>query len=204
MKRPILLIMVFMTIVLAVAAQAQQTVPCLKLNEVTDNALTQQENTIVKLTFKAQNCAVLHLEGLTTATFVSLPGLDMSVMYFTFTDLDETPAGAGNQKASELSLLLRLSPSADFSVGEHTFHGALTYQVLNASGNPAPETLPIDFPFTVAPRKPYTAVAPPNNGTPQEESGFVQGLKTAGMVIVGIPIFIVLALVCTFTGCSEC
>ena len=200
MKKSILLI-----IALAAAAQAQQAVPCLRLSKVTDNTVTQQESTIAQLTFKAQNCAVLHLEGLTTATFVSLPGLDMSVMYFTFTDLDETPAGAGNQKASELSLLLRLSPSPDLAVGEHTFHGLLTYQVLDASGNPAPETLPIDFPFTVAPPKPYKAVAPPNNGAPQEETGFVHGLKTAGMVIVGIPIFIVLALVCTFTGnCWEC
>jgi|SRR5215831_12360707 len=199
MKKSILLV-----IVLAAAAQAQQAVPCLRLSKVTDNALTQQESTIAKLTFKAQNCAVLHLPDRTTATFESLPGLDTSVMYFLF-DLDETPASAGNQKAGELSLLLRLSPSADFAVGEHTFHGLLTYQVLDSSGNPAPETLAIDIPLTVAPHKPYQAVAPPNNGAPQEESGFVQGLKTAGMVIVGIPIFIVLALVCTFTGnCWEC
>jgi len=200
MKKSILLV-----IVLAATAQAQQAVPCLRLSKVTDNALTQQENTITKLTFKAQNCAVLHLEGLTTATFVSLPGLDMSVMYFTFKDLDETPASAGNQKASELSLLLRLSPSPDLAVGEYTFHGALTYQALDASGHPATETLPIDFPFTVAPHKPYKNVKPPDNGAPQEESGFVHGLKTAGMIAVGIPIFIVLAFVCMFTGnCWEC
>lgn len=200
MKSSILLVIVLA----AAAAQAQQALPCLRLSKVTDNTVTQQESTIAQLTFKAQNCPVLHLPDRTTATFVSLPGLDMSVMYFTFMDLDETPAGAGNQKASELSLLLRLSPSPDLAVGEHTFHGALTYQVLDATGNPAPETLPIDFPFTVAPHKPYTAVALPNNGTPQQESGFVNGLKTAGMVIVGIPIFIVLAFVCMFTGCSEC
>jgi len=200
MKRSILLV-----IVLAAAAHAQQAVPCLSLSKVTDNAVTQEENTIAELTFNAQNCAVLYSPDRTTATFESesLPGLEFSVVHFIFRD--EMPASAGNQKARKLSLLLRLSPSADFAVGEHTLHGLLTYQVIDASGNPAPETLAIDVPFTVAPHQPHQAVAPPIIGSPQEESGFLNGLKTAGMVIVGIPIFIVRALVCTFSGnCSEC
>ena len=202
MKRSILLV-----IALATAAQAQQAIPCLSLSKVTvtGHALRQQESTIAKLTFKARNCAVVDLPARTTATFESSPGLDISVSDVRFKDLDETPASAGSQKARELSLWLTLSASPDFAIGEHTPHGILTYQVIDASGNPAPETLAIDFPFKVVPHKPYEKVAPPDNGTPHEESAFVEGLKTAGMVIVGIPIFIALALECMFTGnCWEC
>lgn len=160
---------------------------------------------MAKLIFKARDCAVVELHDRTTANFESSPGLNIAVSDIAFKDLDETPTSAGIQRARELSLLLELSASPDFAVGEHTLHGLLTYQVIDASGNPVPETMAIGFPFKVIPHKPYKKVALPDSGRPHQESTFVNGLKTAGMIVAGIPIFIILSLQCLITGnCWEC
>lgn len=201
MKRSILLL-----IALTAAAQAQQPAPCLKLSKVniTDHALRQQESTIARLTFKAQHCAVAGLRDSTGASFESLPGLDISVSDVGFKLSNETPTIIGIQKAQELSLFLNLSASPDLTVGEHALHGLLTYQAIDASGNPALETLAISFPFKVVPHKPYKTVAPLDFGRPHKESPFMHGLKITGMVIVAVPIFIVLAVQCLFGNCWEC
>jgi hypothetical protein len=189
------------------AACAQPSVPCLRLSRVAiaNHSLRQQEDTVVTLTFKARNCAVAELRDRTTAAFESSPGLDIALSDVGFKDLDDTRTSTGIQKARELSLSLKLSASPDLAVGEHTLHGLLSYQVIDASGNPTPETLAIGFPFKVAPYKPYEKVALPDNGRPHQESAFVHGLKIAGMIVVGIPLFIVLAVLCLTTGnCWEC
>lgn len=201
MKRSILLVFV-----LTAAAQAQLPAPCLKLSKVaiTGHALRQQESTIAKLTFKAQHCAVAGLRSSTSTNFESSPGLDIAVSDVGFKRSNETPTAMGIQKVQELSLFLKLSASPDLAVGEHTLHGLLTYQAIDASGTPALENLVISFPFKVAPHKPSKKVAPPDFGRPREESPFVHGLKTTGMVLLAIPIFIVLAVECLFGNCWGC
>jgi hypothetical protein len=189
------------------AAQAQQPVPCLRLSKVviSNHAVRQQEDTAAKLTFKARNCAIAELRDRITATFESSPGLDVAVSEVGFKHTDEVRAAAGVAKARELSLSLKLTASPDLAVGEHTLHGLLIYQVVNAPGNPAPETLLISVPFKVIPHKPYKKVALPDNGRPHQDSAFVHGLKTAGMIAAGIPLFILMLVVCPFTGaCGEC
>lgn len=190
MKKSILLI-----IALATAAQAQQPAPCLKLAKVDipGHALGQQESTIARLTFKAHGCAVADLHGYTTATFESSPGLNIAVNDIEFKDSDKTSTSSGIQKAQQVFLLLKLSTSPDFALGEHTLHGLLTYQAIDSSGNPAPETLEIAVPFKVVPLKAH------------QESAFVQGLQIAGIAVVWIPLMIVLGLECLFTGnCWDC
>jgi len=188
----------------AVSAHAQPPVPCLKLSKVAiaNHGLRQQEDTVARLTFKARNCAVASLRDGTTATFESSPGLDIALSDVGFKDLDEAPTNTGIQKARELSLSLKLSASADLAVGEHTLHGLLTYQAIDTSGNPAPETLAIGLSFKVAPHKPYKKMATPDTRLHQD-SAFVHGLKTAGMIVVGIPIFIVLGVMCLFGNCWD-
>jgi hypothetical protein len=193
MKKSILLV-----IVLAAAAQAQQPAPCLRLAKVDipGHALGQQESTVARLTFKAHGCVVADLRDRTTVAFESSPRLDIAVNDIEFKDPDKTLASPGIQKARQLSLLLKLSASPDMAVGEHTLHGILTYQVIDSSGNPAPETLEIAFPLKVVPHKSHP------------ESAFVHGLKTAGIIaarIPLIPLFILVELSCLITGnCTDC
>ena len=189
------------------AVQAQQPVPCLSLSKVviSNHAVRQQEDTVARLTFKARNCAIAELRDDTEAIFESLPGLDVTVSEVGFKHMDEARAATGVAKARELSLSLKLSASPDLAVGERTLHGLLTYQVIDDSGNPAPEALVISFPFKVIPHKPYKKVELPDYGRPHQDSAFVHGIKTAGMIVVGIPLFIVMAMVCLTTGnCWEC
>jgi hypothetical protein len=187
------------------AAQAQQ--PCLSLSKVViaNHVVRQQEDTVARLTFKARNCAIAEVRDGTSVMFESLPGLDVSVSEVGFKHTDEARAATGVAKARELSLSLKLSASPDLAVGERTLHGFLTYQVIDGSGNPAPEAQMISFPFKVIPHKPYKKVALPDYGRPHQDSAFMHGLKTAGMIVVGIPLFILVAMVCLTTGnCLEC
>lgn len=188
------------------AAQAQQTAPCLKLSKVliANHVVRQQEDTIAKLIFKARNCAVAEARDRTVPTFESSPGLEVSVSDLLFMDLEEE-AGTGITVARQVSLSLKLSASPDLPVGEHTLRGLLSYQVIDSSGNPAPETLAIGFPFKVAPHKPYKEVALPDYGRPQQESGFVHGLKIAAMIVVGIPLVLAMMIWCPISGdCPTC
>jgi hypothetical protein len=185
----------------------QQPVPCLSLSKVviSNHAVRQQEDTVVRLTFKARNCAIAELRDDTEAIFESLPGLDVTVSEVGFKHTDEGRVATGVVKARELSLSLKLSASPDLAVGEHTLHGLLTYQVMDGSGNPAPEALVISFPFKVIPHKPYKKVALPDYGRPHQDSAFVHGLKTAGMVIVLIPVVVFMLVWCPFSGtCPTC
>jgi hypothetical protein len=189
------------------AAQAQQPVPCLSLSKVvvSNHAVRQQEDTVARLTFKAKNCAIAEVGDSTIATFESSPGLDVAVSEVGFKHMDEARAATGVAKARELSLSLKLSASPDLGVGEHTLHGLLTYQVIDASGNPAPEALTISFPFKVIPHKPYKKVALPDYGRPHQDSAFVHGLKTAGMIVALIPIFAFMLVWCPLSGtCPTC
>jgi hypothetical protein len=186
------------------AAQAQQ--PCLSLSKVviSNHVVRQQEETVAKLTFKTRNCAIAEVRDGTSVMFESLPGLDVAVSEVGFKRTDEARAATGVAKARELSLSLKLSASPDLAVGERTLHGFLTYQVIDGSGNPAPEAQMISFPFKVIPHKPYKKVALPDYGRPHQDSAFVHGLKTAGMIVEGIPLFILLALMCLTGNCWEC
>jgi hypothetical protein len=186
------------------AAQAQQ--PCLSLSKVviSNHVVRQQEETVAKLTFKTRNCAIAEVRDGTSVMFESLPGLDVAVSEVGFKRTDEARAATGIAKARELSLSLKLSASPDLAVGERTLHGFLTYQVIDGSGNPAPEAQMISFPFKVIPHKPYKKVALPDYGRPHQDSAFVHGLKTAGMIVEGIPLFILLALMCLTGNCWEC
>ena len=187
------------------AAQAQQ--PCLSLSRVViaNHVVRQQEDTVAKLTFKTRNCAIAEVRDGTSVMFESLPGLDVAVSEVGFKHTDEPRAAMGVAKARELSLSLKLSASPDLAVGERTLHGFLTYQVIDGSGNPAPEAQMISFPFRVIPHKPYKKIALPDYGRPHQDSAVMHGLKTAGMIAAGIPLFILMLVVCPFTGaCGEC
>lgn len=189
------------------AAQAQQPVPCLRLSKIVipNHAVRQQQDTVARLTFKARNCAIAEVRDRTVATFESSPGLDVAVSEVGFKHMDEARAATGVAKARELSLSLKLSASPDLAVGEHTLHGLLIYQVMDGSGNPASETLLISFPFKVIPHKPYKKVALQDYGRPHQDSAFVHGLKTAGMVMVLIPVVVFMLVWCPISGtCPTC
>jgi hypothetical protein len=189
------------------AAQAQQPVPCLRLSKIviSNHVVRQQEDTVARLTFKARNCAIAEVSDRTIATFESLPGLDVAVSEMGFKHTAEARAATGIVKVRELSLSLKLSASPDLAVGERTLHGLLIYQVIGAPGNPAPETLLISVPFKVIPHKPYKKVALPDDGRPHQESGFVHALKTAGMFVALIPIFVFMLVWCPISGtCPTC
>jgi hypothetical protein len=187
------------------AAQAQQ--PCLRLSKVviSNHFVRQQEDTVAKLTFKTRNCAIAEVRDGTSVMFESLPGLDVVVSEVGFKHTDNARAATGVVKAQELSLSLKLLASPDLAVGEHTLRSFLAYQVIDGSGNPAPEAQMISFPFKVIPHKPYKKVALPDYDRPHQDSAFVHGLKTAGMVVAVIPILIFMLVWCPFSGtCPTC
>ncbi len=189
------------------AAHAQQPTPCLKLSKVKidRHVLHQQDETMAQLTFKTHGCYVLHGNELPVMTFETKPELDVTLSNTRFAQLDPSSAGTATEKAQEMLVSLKLIASPDLAVGEHTLRGLLTCNVADKSGNVSSETLAIAIPFKVAPHKPYQNVALPDNGRPHQDSAFVHGLKIAGMIVVGIPLFIAMIIWCPISGqCSTC
>jgi hypothetical protein len=191
----------------ACTAQAQQPGPCLKLSKVRidRHVLHQQDETTGQLTFKTRGCYILHGNELPVMTFEPKPELDVTLSNARFGRVDPSSVGTATEKAEEMLVTLRFIASPDLAVGEHTLRALLTYNVEDKSGKVSSEALAIAIPFKVAPHKPYEKVALPENDRPHEESAFVHGLKIAGMIVVGIPLFIALAVMCLTTGnCWEC
>jgi len=179
-------------------AQAQQRASCLKLSKIKiADLLHQSGETRAELTFKAHDCYVVQRRELAAVMFENKPGLQAVVSSTGFGHFDQESVGTPTVNAQEMSLVMTLKASPDLPVGEHSLHAMLTYQRLDSSGVPTPETIAFQVPFKVAPAKVYKP--------PKEKSAFVKGLETAGLVVVAIPAILIMMVWCPISGeCPSC
>ena len=176
---------------LPIASRAQEPQTCLELKKVKidGRVLRQLESTQAALIFKVRNCEIIEERGQTSVVFESIPGLDVTVEDVAFRRQE------GGNHVNEVRVTLKLTASPDLLIGETTLHGMLTYQAVRA-GIAAPTTVSLSIPFKV--------VLPPAK-QPNQSNVFVNGLKIAGEIVVGIPLLLFMMIYCPISGqCPDC
>ena len=191
------LILVIAMLAAAAAAHAQQP-NCLVLKKVkiADHVLHQQGETLATLTLKVKNCEIIADHQQTTVTFESLRGLDVALDDIAFRRPEDEDQGASLNQVREVTVILKLTASPDFPVGETTLHGMLTYQAVSG-GSVVPKTVGLSIPVKVE------WPQPPKQHT--EPNAFVQGLEIAGEIMLGIIALPIMLIYCPLSGeCPTC
>jgi len=189
MKRILLFICVLMFA--PIASRAQGPPKCMELKKVKieGHVLRQMESTQAVLIFKVRNCEIIEERGQTSVIFESIPGLDVTVEDVVFRRQE------GGNRVNEVRVTLKLTASPDLLIGETTLHGMLTYQAVRAR-IAAPTTVSLSIPLKVG---------LPLAKQPNQSNAFVNGLKIAGEVVVGIPLLLFMMVYCPISGqCPDC
>jgi|ERR1051326_83346 hypothetical protein len=148
--------LILIVAILSSMAQAQQSVPCLKLSKVKidGKVLHQNSATRVDLAFEGKHCYVFNgapdqARAWPDFDIPSAPGVSVEIGGTEAARFDQSTVSAGILRAQEVSVTLNVIAQPGLELGEHKLPGQVRYKVMDGLGNVSEETLAFEVPLKV-------------------------------------------------------